>query len=261
MAFLLAGAWIADRLWPFVPTLDIDHIKDALKPLLLHPVLVPVEVLRHGACWLAFAALLHAGLPGRLSRALAFSAMFAGPFASLALEGRVISASSVLGAGLAIVAWWPLSRHSATAIARWLAILLAATVVVVGLAPFAFSEAPRHFDWIPFRGYMDSSILGASRAFLAKAFLFGSAVWASWRAGLGLIASGATVSGLLLAVGWAQTYLPAQPAGITDALIALCMTLAIQSFSTPRRSAQATTPMSLREHTASETMPVGNADS
>jgi VanZ family protein len=235
IAFLLAGAWMADCLWPFVPTLDIGNIKNGLKQLLLRPELVLLEVLRYGACSLAFATLLQAAIPGRLSRKFVLTATLSGPLVGLAIEGRTITASSVLGALAGVVTWRALRRSSAAVNARWAAIFLMIVIASVGLAPFAYTQAPQPFDWIPFHEYIDSSILGASHAFLAKAFLYGSAVWASSRAGLGLMVGGAMVSVLLVAIGCAQMYLPGQSPGITDALIALCAMLAIQSFRTPVR--------------------------
>jgi VanZ family protein len=227
IALLLAGAWIADRLWPFAPVLDVSHVKNALKPLLLHPQLVPADVLRHGTCWLAFAALLQAALPGPWSRMFAVGAMIGGPFVALIIVGRTITASSVVGAALAIAAWYLLSRRSPTATARAISVLLVATILCVGLAPYTLMDTPRPFDWIPFRAFVDGSILAASAAFLTKAFLYGTAVWAMARAGLGLAVSGGSLAALLVAIGWAQTYLPGRSAGITDGAIAVCMTLAI----------------------------------
>jgi hypothetical protein len=260
MAFLLAGTWIAGVLWPFSLALDLGHVGAAIEPL-LHPDLAPLEILRYGTCWLAFASLCQAAVPGQFSRTLAFIATLAGPFAALAVEGRTTTLASVLGAGLAVVTSLALSGRSAKASARWLAILLAATILGVGLAPYEFVDTSRQFDWIPFSDYLDSSILGASGALLTKAFLFGSLVWASSQAGLRLIVVGALVSGLLLAIGWAQMYLPGQSPGITDALIALCMTLATQFFRAPAHSvARTTTQVSSRTQASSVGTPAGAAD-
>jgi glycopeptide antibiotics resistance protein len=262
IAFMLAGTWIVGLLWPFAPTLDVDHVKNALEPLLLHFNVVPIEVLRHGTGWLAFAVLLQAAIPGRLSRTFALTAMLIGPFAGLALLGGTINPSSVLGAWLAVVAWLAVSRRSTTAIACVLAILLTATMLGVGLAPHAFAETSRSFDWIPFRDYVDSSILGASSAFLGKVFLFGSAVWAIARTGLGVPLAGAMVAILLLAIAWAQMHLPGQPPGITDAMIALCATLAMQFVRAPARGAVHDTGLiSSGENTVSGTSPAATADS
>jgi VanZ family protein len=237
MALLLAATWIADRLWPFVPTLDISQIKSALKPLVLYPRLVPADVLRHGTCWLAFAVLLQASFPGRASRTALVAIMLAGPFAAVAIVGRTVSASAVLGAALACAAWLVLASRPEKAVARTLALLMAATILSVGLAPYTFMETQRPFGWVPFRGFIDGSMLAATSAFLTKVFLFGVAVWSAARAGLGLAAAGGLVGALLLAVGWAQTYLPGRSAGATDAAIALALTFAIRWLRSPAAAA------------------------
>jgi hypothetical protein len=150
-----------------------------------------------------------------------------------------------------------LSSRSTSAIACVLAVLLTATILGVGLAPYAFTETSRPFDWIPFRDYVDSSILGASSAFLRKVFLFGAAVWAIARTGLGLPVAGGVVTALLLAIAWAQMHLPAQPAGITDAMIALCATLAMQFVRAPAHDAML---VSSAKNAVSVTSPVATID-
>lgn len=54
---LLALLWIAYRLFPFVPALDWQEIKDSLKPLLLYPRLGVLDLMRNAAGWLVFAVL------------------------------------------------------------------------------------------------------------------------------------------------------------------------------------------------------------
>jgi hypothetical protein len=142
-----------------------------------------------------------------------------------------------------------------------LAILLTATILGVGLAPYGFAEIPRQFDWIPFRAFVDSSILAASGAFLTKSFLFGAAVWAAARSGLGLVIGGGSVTLLLLAVGWAQTYLPGRSGGITDAAIALCMILAMYFLRpSPRGPMHRSIAVSQGE-TVAATLPAGTSGS
>lgn len=233
MALLLAAAWIADRLWPFVPTLDVSHIKDALKPLLLHPQLSVIDVFRHGASWMAFAALMRSAFLDRRWRSPAYAIMVVGPFAGLVIVGREVTASAVLGAALAVAGSLGLRQLSEKATARIIAALMIATVVLVGLAPYAFIASPRRFDWVPFRGFIEGTMLAATGAFLTKVFLFGTAVWMLARAGLGGLVAGGVVATVLLAIGLAQTYLPSRSAGVTDALIAIGLAAAIRWLRVP----------------------------
>lgn len=227
MALLLAAAWIADRLWPFVPTLDVSHVKEALKPLLLHPQLSVIDVFRHGASWMAFAALMRSAFLDRRWRSPVYAIMVAGPFAGLVIVGREVTASAVLGAALAVAGSLGLRQLSEKATARIIAPLMVATVALVGLAPYAFVASPRRFDWVPFRGFIDGTMLAATGAFLTKIFLFGTAIWMLARAGLGALVAGGVAATVLLAIGFAQTYLPGRSAGVTDAMIAIGLATAL----------------------------------
>lgn len=227
IAVLLAGAWIVDRLWPFVPTLDVQQVKDALKPLLLRPQLDPADVLRHAACWFGFALLMRAGLPGLATRAPVLAAIAIVPFAALFIHGRTLSASAALGAGLAGLLWLGFAQRPERSGARVLALLMTGAVLAVGLAPYSFAAQAREFGWVPFRGFVAGTQLAALASFLTKTYLFGTLVWALVRGGAGILAAGSATALLMAAIGWAQTYLPGRSASITDAVIAICLACTI----------------------------------
>ncbi len=56
---VMIAAWAAYRLFPYVPTIDFQHVKDAIKPLLAFTPLPPADVLRHFGMVLGLALLLH----------------------------------------------------------------------------------------------------------------------------------------------------------------------------------------------------------
>lgn len=240
MAVLLAGAWIVDRLWPFVPTLDVQQVKDALKPLLLRPQLDPADVLRHAASWFGFALLLRAGVPRLATRLGVLAAIAALPFAALFIQGRTLSASAALGAALAGLLWLALAQRPERTGARVLAVLMSAAVLAVGLAPYSFTAPPRSFAWIPFAGFVGGTQLAALAAFLTKTYLFGTLVWALARSGAGIVVAGSATALLMAAIGLAQTYLPGRSGSITDAVIAICLAFAIHWLREPMPAAAGT---------------------
>ena len=233
LAILLAAAWVADRLWPFVPTLDVQQIKDALKPLLLRPVIEPPEVLRHLACGYGFALLLRAGLPGLATRSRVLVAVLAVPCLAVFAQGRTLTASAALGAVLAAAFWLASAPREGRGPERILAALMATAVLAVGLAPYEFAGPPRAFGWLPFSAFVGGTLLAASAAFIAKSYLFGTLVWSLARSGLPPLAAGLGAACLLGAIGWAQTWLPGRSAGITDAVIALGFAAAVAFLREP----------------------------
>src|SRR5690606_6412689 len=70
MPLFLAAAWLGYRLFPFVPTIDWQAFKDALKPLLLEPSVGGMELFRYTVSWLIFGRMLAALVPTRHTGAL-----------------------------------------------------------------------------------------------------------------------------------------------------------------------------------------------
>ncbi len=243
---LLIGAWLGFRFFPYVPTIDFQHVKDAIKPLLTGDI-APIDVLRHCIVCLVIGRLLQTLLtPDRALLAmplLALGAIAAKPF----LMTRVMNLSEIIGATAAIVLWVTvLNRHrSRTGI---LASLLAVQVTVQGVIPFALTADPNAFSFIPFKGFEGGSMAINLQAFLEKVFLYGSLVWLLVQARLKLVVAIAVSAVLLTAIELVQTQLVGRVAEITDPLLALIMGGVLyalerssrttgDSVATPRRSA------------------------
>ena len=67
-----------------------------------------------------------------------------------------------------------------------MAVLLAAALVLRGLSPFEPRPEPQAFQWIPFGGFLDGSMLVNSQSLFEKTFLYGALVWLVREAGLRL---------------------------------------------------------------------------
>lgn len=235
---LLLLAWLGERLYPYVPALDWQAWKDALKPLLLTPVLEPARSFRLAVAWLVFAWLLaRLAAPARWPAPLAVLGAVA---AEVPILERRLDAAEVLGAGLGLAAWLALPARG-RGVAALLALLLLAAVAIERLEPFAFAAEARPFGWIPFRSVMSGHWAQGMQALLHKAFLYGALLWLAVRAGLALPLAAALGTLLLLAAGMAQTHLPGRSGEITDAalllLLALVMALLPGASPPPRAAA------------------------
>jgi len=217
----LLGAWIGSRLFPFVPTLDVQNVKDALKPLIFGGF-VPLNALKYFIVTMVVCHMLQTlTSPGRVRTALTFlplGAIMAMPF----ILGGAISQAQLFGTLLGLIAWlFFLGR------VRWnaaiLALLLTAQIVIQGLSPFIFNSTPGHFSFIPFFGFLNGSMIVNVLSFFEKTFLYGALVWLIVKSGLSLRFSITFSVVLLTGIEIMQMFQSGRVSEITDPLLAVIL--------------------------------------
>ncbi len=238
---LLVADWVAYRLYPYVPTIDLHKYWHALRPLILDPIPAPIALYRHAAIWLTLFALIEAIVGRRRSGVLAplFAAAILG--ARVLIVSTILSAAEVVGAAVAICLWPVLRGLDHRLRSGLLFLVLGGYVVIERLQPFAFAAFARPFDWVPFNGFMNGSVEIAALSFLEKCFLYGSLLFLLGNAGMRLALAVAIVAGMLLATSWAETYLPDRSAEITDALMTVLIGVGFALIGDRRRGAVART--------------------
>ncbi|MFP4063210.1 MAG: VanZ family protein [Halochromatium sp.] len=235
---MLIACWVAYKWFPFVPTLDWYTIKQGLKPLWLEPRLEWLGVLRNGIGWLVVAALWRdCRLPARWFWIFLPTVVFA----QVGIAHNPLALDGVIGAALALPAWWLLSRVTYVPAAP---VLLGLIVLVVlqGLHPFV--PGPSSFVWVPLQGFLTGSMGVNLLSLLFKLFLYGSLVWlvfrvtgrAGWALGLPVV--------LVLLVEIAQTRIAGRVAEITDPL--LCLLIGALLWLVLRSQQSGATTLSLR---------------
>ncbi len=223
-AALLLGAWLAYRLYPYVPAMERGEWIASLRPLLPPWSVDPVRVLRLAGAWLVACRLLSAAVAwgGRLAAAAMMLAVVA---ASVPLIDRVLTPEDVLAVGLALLAWLVLAGRGWADMV--LLAVLAGVVLAEGLAPYRFMEQGRAFSWVPFAAMVGGQYAAGVQAGMQKLFLYGGLVWLAWQAGAGRYVATVGVVALALGIGWAQTLLPGRSAEVTDAVLALLAALVL----------------------------------
>jgi hypothetical protein len=216
----VALLWLAFRLAPFVPTVDWQKYKDALKPLLLNPQVSALDVFRFSVGWLVV------GYAVRLLARREHVVPVTLAMAVLVLIGRVVVVGKALSPSelVALVACIPLGallislRERRVAV---LAALAAAVVVAQGVTPLEWLQHPQVFSWIPFRSSLRGSLETNYSALLEKAFWYFSLVWllTQWR--LRPAAAAIATACVLAAIEVVQMWLPGRSADVTDPLLAL----------------------------------------
>jgi VanZ family protein len=227
--FLLLGAWLGDRLFPFVPTLDVQNVKNALKPLFFAGF-SPLEALQNFIITMAVCRVVRAvTVPGKVRMVATFL-----PFAVIAvkpfIEGRVISQAGIVGTLFGIAVWWCISGRIRPA-TNILALLLVVQIVIQELKPFVFNPTPVSlFSLVPFSGLMAGSEIMGMMWFFEKIFLYGSLVWLLIKAGGSLRFTLIFSAVLLAALELIQMFQPGRVSEITDPLLAVVLGLVLYSL-------------------------------
>lgn len=224
-------AWLAYQWFPLVPTLDWQNVKNALKPLLLTPRLDPVRILITAVAWAAFFKLWDLLAAGRRSALLQALTGIAILCAKVLILGAGISASNVIGLGLALVAL-PWLHHARALPALVVAILLSA--FLAGLQPFTPSGTPGSFAWVPFTGMLEGSMATNLANLLEKTFLYGAAILFMQRHGARALPAAIAVALCLATIEAAQLFLPGRTAESTDPVLALLLGVVMAQLSRRR---------------------------
>lgn len=223
------GTWVGAQLFPFVPSADIDYLKEGLRPV-WHVLRGQESFSLAQASVYALAALSLSSIlaqclrPNRLSRLLVPLVFVAVLLTKVPIITRQLSLEALVGAMVGLAISWRLSDSKPEGMVTFFA-AAGAFVVEELRSEGVGSAALVPFNWIPFRNHLTSELVGASDILsgawplLALAF-----VVSGWRAieprraalgGAVVVFSGA------MALEWVQRFLPGRSPDVTDALIAL----------------------------------------
>jgi glycopeptide antibiotics resistance protein len=234
--------WLLYRWFPLVPTLDFQNVKNGLKPLLHWGGIDGVDVLRNLAGWLVFL---------RLGR---YSALQQLRYPTLALlcalvmaeeplfVQNAVSPANVIGLVLALNLGAILHKGQASLVA--VVLLLGVSIGLAGLVPLAIGDG-QPFHWIPFAGSLGSDPIHNIPPLIEKCFLYGSLVFLTRYLGVSLRTTCWLVGGYLLALEWAQQWLPGRTPEITDPLLALGLVMLMQPVFSAAPSAGRARPMAV----------------
>ncbi len=216
----LIGLWVAVRLFPFVPSIDLQMIKDNLKPLLLRPEVTFFGTFENLVGWL-LALSFWRDVSGDARADRAALPVIA---AVLAVQPIIVSnplrAHEVLGALLAMAAWWGWLADRPRR-AEGLATLLLCLLLLQGLSPLQLRAEPAPFGWVPFIGSFGGSIMANMLAMTSKVFFYGAAVRVLAACGAHTLAAALAVAVLLFLIELAQTNIGTRTPEITDPVLAL----------------------------------------
>lgn len=225
-AMLLLALWLGAELAPFVPTLDVQRFKDALRPLLtwdIEPlrvftlacdIAVCAEILRtaFGAerLWRNLIALIAFSLFAKL--VVVFHAWRWATFVALPL-GALLARYS--------------QRLSLDNRRLFLAGLLFTTYTASAILPLVLRSTPEPMSWIPFAARLNGDMLHNLDSLFLSMFRYTTILWL-------LVAQGARLRGLTIllaswafAMEWAQTWLEGRTPDATETLLVVISALLV----------------------------------
>lgn len=227
LPIVLAVLWVAYRWFPLVPTLDLENVSNALKPLFLTPDVDPVRSVASAVSWMVWMwLLLRTPLQGRPWWWIAAVAILVVGLQPLFMF-NTISVANVIGLAIALVSL-PWLRHQAAGTV--LCITLLGLLLVLGLQPFRLAASPNAFGWLPFEGYLGGSMSINILNLLYKSFLYGAAVYMLHANGMRWRNAGLWLAAWLGMIEVTQIWIATRTAEITDPLMALLIAFAMSRY-------------------------------
>lgn len=223
-ARLLLLVWLAWRLYPYVPTIDLHKYWYSIQPLIHDPGSALGAICRDAILWLSVVCLARIGFAHKSIAGWLLPAMVCFFAAKIVIIGQYVELPDVAGSALALVLYLSVHRRFDAA-ALPMAVLFLAVVVHTRIMPWQLAPEPNAFQWIPFYSFLHGSLYVNIIAFWRKFYLYGALLLLLVKAGMRLGLAVALECVLLLATSVAQIFLLGRSAEITDALMALTIGL------------------------------------
>lgn len=233
---LLALAWLIHGFAPFVPSLDLQLMKEHVR-ILLAWSLNPVWATQTFIMWLIVFRFLSRSASPALSQQF-YPVIVAVTLASgFMMIGQAVSPDKIVGGVLALVVWFALGKRIGPLL---LACALAMVIVGINFIPFELRDRVASFSWIPFSGSLTGNPFVNVLAVLKKLVLYGSLIWLLTEIGFRLRAATVTVAVFLFVNEYLQVFFVNTKPEITDALFALALGAAFHRYDCWRRASPCT---------------------
>jgi VanZ family protein len=218
LTILVIALWVGWRLWPFVPTIDWQNMKDAIKPVLLSP---GVNVWSFGAAALGLTLL--AGVmpalrhPRALLVVIALASLCVRPF----LIGQVITIGLVAGTLLGTLVGLAVLRVGVTRAGPYLIAAIILWSSLDAMRPFEFSDQMGAMHWIPFAALLQGAMDINLASLCGAAFVTGALTLVGVRLGFAPGAWCAVLTIWVVTLEIMQLWIPTRSADITIGLLPL----------------------------------------
>lgn len=226
----LVALWLAAELLPFVPSLDVQSIKDNLKGLRDLPWATEQLLFHAAGVLLAGRALATAvgearSVPGLL---LLLGVVAVG---KVVVVSQTLSVAVLTGLAIGFIAWCTISRWREPGRATTVLLVLFFAYVYSALSPFDFRTQAESFGWLPFAGLLRGSMLANIQGIAANLCLYAGMLWVISTLGGGIAASSALLAAVVLLFEAVQVFVVGRSAEITEPILVLALGQLLRAIS------------------------------
>lgn len=217
---VLLGLWGAARLVPFVPSIDVQSYKNALKPLILEPKFDFYEFLFLLSAWLVAAHLFFSLCRARARFLLLVVGVITVSVLEIIIVKNDLSVTDVASSVCALLLW-PLLPKSLSKRSLFLVLVMLIGVTSVNLFPFEWRLNDNVFEWVPFAGFLSGSLLISAAVFVQKLFVIGAIFFLLYETGRLSHKAIFVIFSIFLSIEVLQIWLVGHSPEITDPLLVL----------------------------------------
>lgn len=229
---ILAVLWVLYGLAPFVPSLDLQLLKDNIKLIISEPPDL-VWVLQAVVMWLVVFHFLSSYAKGWFSQKYFSFLVFITLLLGFFVVGKVVSSDKILGSIIALGIWYAVRQRYSV---YWLAAGVVVTVLLISVHPFVLRAQPASFQWIPFQGALTGSMAVNALSIFKKLILYGCLIWLLAECRMTLWRATASTAVFLLCCEIAQLFLVRTTPEITDPLLAIAIGITFFQYQKRTRS-------------------------
>jgi VanZ family protein len=226
----IMAIWLLAELSPLIPSLDLQQIKNSLKPLFLSqiPAIGPAFFHAGGA---VLAGRLMEDRPGRSGLREYIFLLLAVAAGKLVILYQHLDAASFWGLTMGGVVWLALRRRREPYRAHIIAGFLFAAYLAFSFAASEDAEGGGRFNWTPFAELLTSSMLSNLQGLVQRTFFYTGLLWLFWSVANKTFTPLCIL--LTVCVGFvetAQTWLAGRHGDITDPLLVVLFGFAMKKL-------------------------------
>lgn len=222
----LVAIWLAIEWWPLIPTIDWQHMKDALKPLWLPTPWKWSSFFEEALLVLSVAHLL-GGARQRIRWLIGLAALSL--IGKLLIVEQLVSPARACGLGLGVLLAVLLRGVGSDRSALGIAVATALWLSVDELRPFAFADTLGSFHAIPFVALLNGSLSANTLSLLILSYWVGVIMLLACELGARPMPLAVGLGLWLLLLEGLQTLLEGRVADITPALVPFVWALILES--------------------------------
>jgi len=217
---LILFSWMAYRLMPFVPSIDLQQLKNGIKPIFLFSTWELVRIFHDAISWLVVFYILCRHKQKNLSMPYLSRLIFCCFILEVIIVDNSVSMSNAVGGILALVSWWAFFSYTKK-LPVWLATMMVVVLFASGFSPYQQSDTTQEMQLIPFYGFLGGSMLVNTASFLEKFFLYGALIWLFQGVGLKFYWAILITVGVTVCIEVGQIFLVGHLAEVTDPFLVL----------------------------------------